>query len=54
MSDVLVLPNKVEILEQYEKEAEEIERKVSGKRALTEENRYDRLGAVAEAATNQG
>ncbi|WP_257159251.1 DNA-directed RNA polymerase subunit beta' [Corynebacterium cystitidis] len=53
MSDVLVLPNKVEILEQYEKEAEEIERKFWEKGALTEENRYDRLVELWQKATNQ-
>ncbi len=53
MSDVLVLPNKDEILEQYEKEAEEIERKFWEKGALTEENRYDRLVELWQDATNQ-
>ncbi|SER69128.1 DNA-directed RNA polymerase subunit beta' [Corynebacterium cystitidis] len=53
MSDVLVLPNKEDILEQYEKEAEEIERKFWEKGALTEENRYDRLVELWQKATNQ-
>ncbi|MHA2788032.1 DNA-directed RNA polymerase subunit beta' [Corynebacterium sp. S7] len=53
MSDVLVLPNKTEILEQYEKEAEEIERKFWEKGALTEENRYDRLVELWQDATNK-
>ena len=53
MSDVLVLPNKTEVLEQYEKEAEEIERKFWEKGALTEENRYDRLVELWQDATNK-
>ena len=53
MSDVLVLPNKTEILEQYEQRAEEIERKYWEKGALTEENRYDRLVELWQDATNQ-
>ncbi|WP_018297796.1 DNA-directed RNA polymerase subunit beta' [Corynebacterium lubricantis] len=53
MADVLVLPNKTEILEQYEKEAEEIERKFWEKGALTEENRYDRLVELWQDATNK-
>ncbi len=53
MSDVLVLPNKVEVLEQYEREAEEIERKFWEKGALTEENRYDRLVELWQDATNK-
>ncbi|WIM68068.1 DNA-directed RNA polymerase subunit beta' [Corynebacterium breve] len=53
MSDVIVLPNKTEILEEYEKEAEEIERKFWEKGALTEENRYDRLVELWQDATNK-
>ena len=53
MSDVLVLPNKTEILDEYEKEAAEIERKFWEKGALTEENRYDRLVELWQDATNK-
>ncbi|WP_273408956.1 DNA-directed RNA polymerase subunit beta' [Corynebacterium ureicelerivorans] len=53
MSDVLILPNKTEVLEQYEKEAEAIERKFWEKGALTEENRYDRLVELWQDATNK-
>ena len=53
MSDVLVLPNKTEVLEEYEREAEEIERKFWEKGALTEENRYDRLVELWQDATNK-
>ena len=53
MSDVLILPNKNEVLEQYEKEAEAIERKFWEKGALTEENRYDRLVELWQDATNK-
>ncbi|WP_273416624.1 DNA-directed RNA polymerase subunit beta', partial [Corynebacterium appendicis] len=53
MSDVLVLPNKTEILDEYEKEAAEIERKFWDKGALTEENRYDRLVELWQDATNK-
>nr|WP_231375962.1 DNA-directed RNA polymerase subunit beta' [Corynebacterium aquatimens] len=53
MSDVLVLPNKTEILEEYEKEAEAIERKFWEKGALTAENRYDRLVELWQDATNK-
>ena len=53
MADVLILPNKTEVLEQYEKEAEAIERKFWEKGALTEENRYDRLVELWQDATNK-
>ena len=53
MSDVLVLPNKEEILEEYEREAATIERKFWEKGALTEENRYDRLVELWQDATNK-
>ena len=52
MSDVLVLPNKTEILESYEKEAENIERKYWDMGALTERERYDRLVELWQDATN--
>ena len=52
MSDVLVLPNKTEILESYEKEAENIERKYWEMGALTERERYDRLVELWQDATN--
>ncbi|KQB87363.1 DNA-directed RNA polymerase subunit beta' [Corynebacterium lowii] len=53
MSDVLVLPNKTEILERYEAEARQIERKYWQQGALTERERYDRLVELWQAATNQ-
>ncbi|AWB81202.1 DNA-directed RNA polymerase subunit beta' [Corynebacterium yudongzhengii] len=53
MSDVLVLPNKNEILESYEKEAENIERKYWTMGALTERERYDRLVELWQDATNR-
>ena len=52
MSDVLVLPNKDEILESYEKEAERIERKYWDQGALTERERYDRLVELWKDATD--
>ena len=52
MSDVLVLPNKTEILESYEKEAERIERKYWDQGALTERERYDRLVELWKDATD--
>nr|WP_274707441.1 DNA-directed RNA polymerase subunit beta' [Corynebacterium curieae] len=52
MSDVLVLPNKTEILESYEKEAEHIERKYWEQGALTERERYDRLVELWKDATD--
>ena len=52
MSDVLVLPNKTEILESYEKEAERIERKYWEQGALTERERYDRLVELWKDATD--
>ncbi|AKK10319.1 DNA-directed RNA polymerase subunit beta' [Corynebacterium uterequi] len=52
MDDVLILPNKIEILESYEKEAENIERKYWDMGALTERERYDRLVELWQDATN--
>lgn len=52
MSDVLVLPNKEEILERYEAEAREIERKFWVQGALTERERYDRLVELWKNATD--
>ena len=52
MSDVLVLPNKNEILESYEKEAEVIERKYWQQGKLTERERYERLVELWQDATN--
>lgn len=52
MSDVLVLPNKTEILESYEEEAERIERKYWEQGALTERERYDRLVELWKDATD--
>jgi DNA-directed RNA polymerase subunit beta' len=53
MSDVLVLPNKEEILETYEAEAREIEHKFWVKGALRERDRYDRLVELWQDATNK-
>ena len=53
MADVLVLPNKHEILERYEEEARQIERKFWDKGALTERDRYDRLVELWQTATNE-
>lgn len=53
MSDVLVLPNKEEILERYEAEARDIEDKYWVKGALRERDRYDRLVELWQDATNQ-
>ncbi|MCQ4620649.1 DNA-directed RNA polymerase subunit beta' [Corynebacterium sp. CCUG 71335] len=53
MSDVLVLPNKTEILDEYEREAEAIERKYFEKGALTEKDRYDRLVELWQDATDK-
>ena len=52
MHDVLVLPNKHEVLESYEKEAERIERKYWEQGALTERERYDRLVELWKDATD--
>ncbi|MGP6174855.1 DNA-directed RNA polymerase subunit beta' [Corynebacterium sp. A21] len=52
MSDVLVLPNKDEILDRYEAEAQEIEHKYWVKGALTERDRYDRLVELWKDATD--
>ena len=52
MHDVLVLPNKTEILESYEKEAERIERKYWEQGALTGRERYDRLVELWKDATD--
>ncbi|QRP60086.1 DNA-directed RNA polymerase subunit beta' [Corynebacterium minutissimum] len=52
MDDVLVLPNKHEVLESYEKEAERIERKYWEQGALTERERYDRLVELWKDATD--
>lgn len=52
MTDVIVLPNKTEILESYEREAENIERKYWEMGALTERERYDRLVELWQDATN--
>ncbi len=52
ISDVLVLPNKEEILEQYEAEAREIERKYWVQGALTQRERYDRLVELWKDATD--
>lgn len=52
MSDVIVLPNKNEVLESYEREAENIENKFWVKGALTERKRYDRLVELWQDATN--
>ncbi len=53
MDDVLVLPNKHEILESYEKEAQRIERKYYEQGALTERERYDRLVELWKNATDE-
>lgn len=53
MSDVLVLPNKEEILEGYEAEARKIERKYWEQGALTERERYDRLVELWKKATDE-
>ncbi|QPK79510.1 DNA-directed RNA polymerase subunit beta' [Corynebacterium lizhenjunii] len=53
MHDVLVLPNKTEILESYEKEATRIERKYWEQGALTERERYDRLVELWKNATDE-
>lgn len=52
MSDVIVLPNKDEILDNYEAEAREIERKFWMQGALTERERYDRLVELWKDATD--
>ena len=52
MHDVLVLPNKTEVLESYEKEAERIERTYWEQGALTERERYDRLVELWKDATD--
>ncbi|MBV7282114.1 MULTISPECIES: DNA-directed RNA polymerase subunit beta' [unclassified Corynebacterium] len=52
MSDVLVLPNKHEILERYEASAREIEKKYWEKGALTPRERYDRLVELWKDATD--
>ncbi|APT83991.1 DNA-directed RNA polymerase subunit beta' [Corynebacterium aquilae] len=52
MSDVLVLPNKDEILDRYEAEAREIERKYWQQGALTPRERYDRLVELWKDATD--
>ena len=52
MSDVLVLPNKDEILDRYEAEASEIERKYWQQGALTPRERYDRLVELWKDATD--
>ena len=53
MHDVLVLPNKIEILESYEAEAERIERKYWEQGALTERERYERLVELWKDATDK-
>lgn len=53
MSDVLVLPNKEEILERYEADARQIERKYWQQGALTERERYDRLVELWKTATDE-
>lgn len=53
MHDVLVLPNKTEILESYEAEAERIERKYWEQGALTERERYERLVELWKDATDK-
>lgn len=53
MSDVLVLPNKNEILERYEEEARQIERKYWVQGALTARERYDRLVELWKGATDE-
>ncbi|MGV0396162.1 DNA-directed RNA polymerase subunit beta' [Corynebacterium uberis] len=53
MSDVLVLPNKHEILERYEADARQIERKFWEQGALTERERYDRLVELWKDATDE-
>nr|WP_284675896.1 DNA-directed RNA polymerase subunit beta' [Corynebacterium pseudotuberculosis] len=53
MSDVLVLPNKEEILDRYEAEAAKIERKYWEQGALTERERYDRLVELWKEATDE-
>ncbi|WKD59861.1 DNA-directed RNA polymerase subunit beta' [Corynebacterium caspium] len=53
MSDVLVLPNKNEILERYEEDARQIERKYWAQGALTERERYDRLVELWRDATEE-
>ncbi|RNE48913.1 DNA-directed RNA polymerase subunit beta' [Corynebacterium alimapuense] len=53
ISDVLVLPNKTEILEAYEAEAQAIEHKFWVKGALRERDRYDRLVELWQDATNK-
>ncbi|MDK4273278.1 DNA-directed RNA polymerase subunit beta' [Corynebacterium pseudodiphtheriticum] len=53
MHDVLVLPNKTEILESYEAEAERIEHKYWEQGALTERERYERLVELWKDATDK-
>ncbi|OWM34672.1 DNA-directed RNA polymerase subunit beta' [Corynebacterium diphtheriae bv. gravis] len=53
MSDVLVLPNKEEILDRYEAEARKIECKYWEQGALTERERYDRLVELWKDATDE-
>lgn len=53
MSDVLVLPNKEEMLERYEADAREIERKYWQQGALTPRERYDRLVELWKNATDE-
>ena len=52
MSDVLVLDNKEEMLESYEAEAQEIERKYWEQGALTTRDRYERLVELWKHATD--
>ncbi|MBN9643926.1 DNA-directed RNA polymerase subunit beta' [Corynebacterium mendelii] len=53
MSDVLVLPNKQEILEQYEETARSIEIKYWEEGKLTRQERYDRLVELWKEATDK-
>ena len=53
INDVLVLPNKTEILERYEEQARQIERKYWNQGALTERERYDRLVELWKDATDE-
>ncbi|MFC5938636.1 DNA-directed RNA polymerase subunit beta' [Corynebacterium choanae] len=53
MSDVLVLPNKSEILDEYEAEARAIERKYYQEGKLTKQERYDRLVELWKNATDK-
>ncbi|MDY6049087.1 MAG: DNA-directed RNA polymerase subunit beta' [Corynebacterium sp.] len=53
MNDVIVLPNKKDILEQYENAAAEVENKYWVKGALTQQERYERLVELWKNATDE-